>query len=146
MMTSWIRIHLETSFELVLSTGPTKPDAILIQMAITGGFISKTVQNPDPLHRGGLNQILYHPTSEICQGLNDQSVWISMSGVLVCVLIVRCWNSTANFKILTLIHDCYFLMYWAPLETKRRDICILPQPENDSKQMVNDDWSLKSGN
>jgi hypothetical protein len=74
MMTSRTQIHLETSFELVLSTGPTKPDAILIQMAITGGLIAKTVQNPDPPHRGGLNHVLYHTTSEICQGLNDQSV------------------------------------------------------------------------
>jgi hypothetical protein len=59
--------------------------------------------------------------------------------------IVALRSSSANCKILTLVHHCRFWIYWPPLSSKTREIRSLPYPENESQYSTNNIWSCILG-
>jgi len=60
--------------------------------------------------------------------------------------IVAFRYSSANCKMLTLVHHCFFWIYWPPLYSKTREIRSLPHPGNESQCSANNIVSSILGN
>jgi len=131
-------LNLVCPFQVVLATGPGNPPAVYVWTGTTVRLGSRTDQQHEPLFPGGPNAALY---PSIC---GFRRVWLDPSGPIsgyafrVGPFMVAFRYPTFNRKILTMVRQCSFWMYWPPLQSKYVDRRSLPHPGNERQWSVND--------
>jgi len=134
------------SVAMVLAMGPGNPPAVRVWPARTIWFGSTTVQKPDQLLPAGPNPAPYLSTSGFRLVWVDQLGPRCSSAFGVFLFMVAFRYPTVNFKILSMVQHCHFLMYWQPFYSKQVERRSLPHPENEHQSSVNNWWTCISGN
>jgi len=122
----------------VLATGPGNPPADRVWTGKRCRFGSRTVQKPHPLLLGGPNPASYPSNRGFRHFWLDPSGPISGFSFQVVLFMVAFRYPTADRKILKMVPQCSFWMYWPTLWSNYVDKRSLPHPGNQRQRSIND--------